>query len=151
MRDSAVGKAENARRANTAAAGGIPTQGITDVVLGQIAEDVAAWNRPTGAFGKLNKQYDEVRGKARGVAVQYNLPQEQRQQQVNGYIKQQQDIKKQQQLAIQYAEQVIAAKYGMALKPLLKGRFVNMKTINELMRENIGAPAAAHADRQQVQ
>ena len=65
-------------------AGGIPTQGITDVVLGQIAEDVAAWNKPTGAFGKLNKQYDEVRGKARGVAVQYNLPQDQRQEQVNG-------------------------------------------------------------------
>jgi hypothetical protein len=133
------------------AAGGIPTQGITDVVLGQIAEDVSAWTRKTGAFGKLNDQYDQLRAKSRGLAVQYNIPQEQRQEAVNAIIVQQQEIKKQQQLAIQYAEQVIAAKYGMALKPLLKGRFVNMKTINELMRENIGEPAAAHAETQQAQ
>jgi len=151
MRNDAVGKATNAKRASVTATGGIPTQGITDVVLGQIAEDVSAWTRKTGAFGKLNDQYDQLRAKSRGLAVQYNIPQEQRQEAVNAIIVQQQEIKKQQQLAIQYAEQVIAAKYGMALKPLLKGRFVNMKTINELLRENIGEPAAAHADQQQAQ
>ena len=151
MHTSAMKKAANARRERVVGAGGIPTQGISDVVLAQIAEDVVAWDAPTGAFGKLKKQYSELVDKSRGVSIQYNMPTDERQKQINQYIMQQQDVKKQQQLAIQYAEQVIAAKYGMALKPLLKGRFVNLKTINELLRENIGEPAAAHADRQQVQ
>jgi len=151
MRDDAVGKAANAKRAAAAQAGGIPTAGMTDVVLGQISEDVAAWDRPTGAMGKLKKQYDDLVARSRAVSVQYNLPQDERQKQVNTLMMQQQDVKKQQQMAIQYAEQVIAAKYGRALQPLLRGRFINMQTVDELIRENIGNPAAAHATAREPQ
>lgn len=140
MRDD-LGKAATARRQAAVEAGGIPQRVMTDQVLIQIAEDISAWQRSTGDLGKLKQQQNDLRVRSRAVDVQYNLSFEQRTAEKNKYIKMQQDNMEQQRLATQYAEQVIAAKYGQALAPMLKGRQINMATLDAMMRENVGGAA----------
>jgi len=146
-----LGKAAMARREAAVKAGGIPEKAMTHTTLVQIANDIAAWQYPTGDLGKLKAQQAQLRAAVRGIDVQYNLPLDQRTQEKNKYVKMQQANLEQQRLATLYAEQVIAAKYGQALMPLLRGRQINMSTIDKIMRENTGAPAATHVEQQQVQ
>jgi hypothetical protein len=143
MRNEAVGKASGRRTELATAAGGIAQQRLTDPVLIQIANDINAWQNPTGALGKLKKVYSELGVQQRSVNAQYNLPQGERTKRVNDIVKLMQDNMQQQHLATKYAEQVIAQRYGQALTPRLKGRHLDMSTINAVMRESIAGDSVS--------
>ena len=145
-------KAAQRRRELATAAGGIAQQHMTSPVLIQLADDITRWQNPTGDLGKLKKVYGELGVQQRSVAAQYNLPQGERQQRVNQIVRMMQDNMKQQYLATKYAEQMIAQKYGQALTPLLRGRHLDMATINSIMRQSISGgsvPAEAPQEAQQ--
>jgi len=144
-----LGKAAMERRQAAVDAGGIPEKAMTSALLTQIANDIAAWQYPSGDLGKLKAQQAKIRAAVRGIDAQYNMPLEQRTQEKNKYVKLQNANLEQQRLATLYAEQVISDKYGQALQPLLRGRQINMSTLDKIMRENSGRPAAAPVGTQQ--
>jgi len=145
-----MGKAAQRNKELAKAAGGIAPQAMTDQVLGQLASEVNQWQNPTGELGLLKKQYRELGVQNRSVQSQYNLPADARRERGNQIVKLMQDNMMQQHLATKHAEEMIAAKYGQALAPLLNGRHITLSTINSMMRESIGstvqtAPAQAPA------
>ena len=113
------------------------------MTLIKIAQDVKAWQNPTGTLGKLHKEYNVLSNQNRAVAVQYNLPQEERTRRQNIIIGRMQDNMEQQHLATKYFEQTVGDKYGKVLAPRLQGRPITMKAIDEMLRESISNPTAS--------
>ena len=116
----------------------MPEQALADEGLVRVAQEVNAFQSPTGPLGKLKQQEVDLRTKSRAVASQYNMPQDERQAAINDMIKKQQDNKHQQHLAIKYMEQQLAQHYGPMLAPRLKGRNVTVGTLDAMMRESFG-------------
>jgi len=143
MRDDVLGKAAQLRRQQAQQAGGIAPQVLSDLTLIKIAQDVKAWQNPTGTLGKLHKEYNVLSNQNRAVAVQYNLPQEERTRRQNIIIGRMQDNMEQQHLATKYFEQTVGDKYGKVLAPRLQGRPITMKAIDEMLRESISNPTAS--------
>jgi hypothetical protein len=145
------GKAAARRRQLAGQVGGVPEQALTDEVLVQIANVVNQYQNPSGVLGKLKQQYRDLSAQNRSLSVQYNMPQEQRQQRVNATVKKMQDNMEQQHLAVKYLEQVITQQYGQQLAPRLQGRPITIETVDKMMRESFGSPAPQAVGEQAAQ
>ena len=148
MRDHATGKTSQLNAQQASRIGGVAQQAVTDRALIAISQEVSAWYRPSGPLGKLRAEYIQLAKQAGSVRAQYNMPHEQRRQLLNRVVTAQQDNMIKQQQSVQLAEQYLAQKYGQALAPRLGKRLLNMTTLDQMMRESLGAPNLKIADEQ---
>jgi len=145
IRNSTMGKKAQMMQQLTSAAGGVKQKILADLTLLKIADDITKFQNPSGEYGKLKEQYNQMGAVDRSITSNYNIPREQRQQRHNQFVKAMQDNLMQRHLAINYLEQQIEAKYGQYLKPLVRGRGVTMSSLNAMMRERLGQPQSANA------
>ena len=141
MRDATAGKTAQLNRQLAAATGSIQQKVIADMTLLKIADDVSKFQNPTGPYGMLKAQYNQLSNINRGVTNNYTIAAEERQKRHVFYTKQMQDNLMQRSLAINLLEQQIEEKYGKYLKPLLAGRGITMQSLDAIMRERLGVPA----------
>jgi hypothetical protein len=137
MREQAEGKAAQLERQYANQVGGVPKQAMTDAALIQVARGIAQFQNPSGPLGKLKKQYSDYARAASSVSSAYYMDNDTKQQRVNALIQKQQENMQQQHLAIKFAEQQVAVKFGKYLEPLLQGRKITMATLDQIMRDSI--------------
>ena len=138
MRNEALGKTAQERRKHVEAVGGMNPQVLSDTALLHVANDLAAYQRKTGPLGQLTTLYSAMANQKKGIDTSYKLTFAERQERGNAIMKQMHLNKQQQYLAVKAFEEYAAAKYAPYLQHLLKGRPINLQTLNDMMKESIG-------------
>ena len=151
MRNNVTGKKAQLVAAMRTASGGVRDKILMNLTLIQVADDIARYQNPTGEFGQLKEQYNQIGNIDRGVVNNYKIPREERQRRHNNYVKLLQNNLMQRHMSINYLEQLIEQKYGEKLLPLMKGRGITMQSLDAVMRENLGVPATPQPGAAQAQ
>lgn len=143
---TSTGKAAQRAQQGAANVGGIPQQQMTDQLLLAVADDVSKFQNPSGPLGQLKKQNVDLTRQNHSVLANYMLSQEEKTRRSNYIISKLHENQQQQHLAIRFLEQSIADKYGQQLAPRLRGRKIDMATLDAVMRENFGSAPAPQGD-----
>ena len=151
IKTSSTGKAAQRAAQGAANVGGVQQQIMADQLLLTVADDVSKFQNPSGPLGKLKAQNKDLTLQNRSVSANYMLSQDEKLKRTNNIIAQIQNNQKQQHLAVRFLEQAIAEKYGQQLTPYLRGRKIDMSTLDQVMRERFGSPPMSQGGEPETQ